>query len=188
MQYLLERGIPVGTCYVSIDAEQGDISLQMLSLLEQLEASGTRVLRLERGDVIDLPSGSLTVLWPEASHERPWVDANDGSLALRADIAGVTMLLTGDLCGEYERYVQQPADILKVPHHGSANSASPEFLQAVDARVLIQSCGNQGREEDFSARVTGGSLFSTYSQGAITVTFTGDGSYTVHPYITAEQE
>ena len=98
------------------------------------------------------------------------------------------MLLTGDLCGEYEAYVQQPADILKVPHHGSANSASPEYLQAVSPQVLLLSCGTQSREDDFSRRVADGRLYSTYSSGAITVTFTGNGGYTVHPYLLSDQE
>ena len=104
-----------------------------------------------------------------------------------ANLQGVTMLTTGDLCGEYELYAMARADILKVPHHGSANSSSREFLEGVAADVLLLSAGRQSRETGFAERITGGTLYSTVSQGAITVTFTGNGTYTVQPWLTQEQ-
>lgn len=186
VQYLLEDRIPVGTCYVSVDAEQGSVSPEYLALLDKLEARGTRIIRLSRGDVISTGSGSLTVLWPEKDRPRAWKDANDGSLCMLLRLEGVTLLATGDLCGEYERYAAAKADILKVAHHGSYNSSSAAFLAVVAPENLLLSCGKASREEGFGPRVTSGRLYSTYSQGALTVRFTGSGRYTIEPWLKQE--
>ena len=58
---------------------------------------------------------------------------------------GVRVLLTGDLGAEAEARlvasgIDLRADVLKVPHHGSAD-ADPDFLAASGARVALVSVG-----------------------------------------------
>ena len=97
-----------------------------------LRAAGTEIRYLGRGDVLPLPSGSVTVLWPEKGGTRPGRDANNYSLASLLSLQGVTVLQTGDLTGTYEGYAAVRADLLKAAHHGSPFSTSPEFLSAVN--------------------------------------------------------
>jgi competence protein ComEC len=87
----------------------------------------------------------LAVLGPS----RPFVgtrsDPNNNSLVLRATVAGVSILLTGDAEHEAQRAllsagVPLRADVLKVPHHGSAFS-EPAFLDAVHPRVALVEVG-----------------------------------------------
>jgi competence protein ComEC len=74
-------------------------------------------------------------------------DINNNSVVLRVSFAHVAMLLTGDAQSEAEARLLSHggadlrADILKVGHHGSAYSSTPEFLAAVHPQVAIISCG-----------------------------------------------
>jgi competence protein ComEC len=79
------------------------------------------------------------VLAPESAEE------NDSSLVLRADIGGVRLLLAGDLqesgqAAAVAAVADLKADVLLVPHHGSAHQ-SDAFLQAADERLALISVG-----------------------------------------------
>lgn len=178
IQALLDERIPVKACYLADGATNALIDPAMAARVTALADSGTSVVTLGRGDVIDLPSGEITVLWPERGYTRPNRDANLSSLALRLEVRGVVMLLTGDLDGLYEHYAAVPANVLKVAHHGSSASTSDEFLKAVDAEVLVLSTGDEGRAQRLSERAEGLPIYDTAHQGAVTIRIK-DGGYTV---------
>lgn len=176
---LIDTGIPVEVCYLPVDAEKPIIDAEVQPLIEALRQTGTEFRTHHRGDMIALPSGSLTVLWPEAGRVSALHDANDVSLVLHADIAGVTMLLTSDLTGTYEKYVSLPADILKVAHHGSKTSTTADFLAAVDPQVLLLSNSDATREQRMAEVAGDTPLYSTEMHGGIVIRFLGDGEYSV---------
>ena len=71
-------------------------------------------------------------------------EENDSSLVLLVTAPGVRILLTGDLeplgqAALLARYADQ-ADVLKIPHHGSARQ-DPAFFAATGARLAIASAG-----------------------------------------------
>jgi competence protein ComEC len=74
-------------------------------------------------------------------------DINNNSVVLRLTFGHIAMLLTGDAQSEAEARLLSHggadlhADILKVGHHGSAYSSTPEFLAAVHPKIAIISCG-----------------------------------------------
>jgi competence protein ComEC len=71
---------------------------------------------------------------------------NDASVVLAVRTSGVSLLLTGDVEAPAQEALLQwgdralRADVLKVPHHGSADQ-DPEFLSAVRPRLAIVSVG-----------------------------------------------
>lgn len=172
---LLESGIPVRTCYVPYGAAAALVDEKALDALKALKAAGTEIVILSRGDVLALPNGSLTVLWPEYAKVRPGQDANDSSLVLLAEIKGTSLLLTGDLSGAYEMYAAAPADVLKVAHHGSASSTGAAFLERVAPRLLLLSCGTEERSAAMDSRQTGLPVADTNREGCVTLTFDDDG-------------
>lgn len=168
VEALLHDRIPVKTCYIPEGALEAEIMPDMAGLLHQLAATGTKIVTVSRGDVINLPSGSLTVLWPEKGRVRPGKDPNISSMALYAQLHGTTMLLTGDLAGEYAHYAAAPADVLKVAHHGSADSTTDAFLDAVAPTAAVISTSMGSRMERL-ARRTDAAVYATDVHGAITI-------------------
>jgi competence protein ComEC len=87
----------------------------------------------------------VQVLGPAAAFHDTRSDPNNSSLVLRASVGDVSILLPGDAEIEAQQAmlaagVDLRADVLKVPHHGSAYS-DPAFLAAVRARVAVISVG-----------------------------------------------
>ena len=132
----------------------------------------------ERGERIGAPEG-LTV--------------NDASLVLRVSFAGRAVLFPGDLEADGEGELtgrrdvgqQVAADVLKVPHHGSRTSSSPELLGAVQPRLAIASLGWRNQfhfpAPEVLARyqAAGARLLRTDVDGAITLTIAPDGGVAI---------
>jgi competence protein ComEC len=105
-----------------------------------------RVIRA--GDRLALDSGIiLEVLHPS---DEPVASADSGdnnnSVVLRLVWGEAGFLLTGDIEAEAEHLLVEsgqplPSDVLKVSHHGSGGSSTPEFLAAVAPSYAIISVG-----------------------------------------------
>lgn len=175
VQALLDSRIPVGVCYLPWGAEQALIDEGMQEALNALAATGTQIVHWGRGDALALPSGSLTVLWPESGKVRPGQEANESSLTLRVELCGSSLLLTGDLDGAYEMYAAAPADVLKAAHHGSQSSTSQVFLRAVEPQLLLLSCGDEARSLSMEARRGDIPMADTRVHGAVTLEFDENG-------------
>jgi competence protein ComEC len=76
----------------------------------------------------------------------PRSSRNDDALALRIDYGLVSFLLASDITAATEASLLDAgaplrATVLKVAHHGSRGSSTPEFLRAVSPRVAVISVG-----------------------------------------------
>ena len=103
---------------------------------------------------------------------------NDRSCALRVSGPGGSALLLADpeAAAESELVGQAiAADVVLVPHHGSATSSSPALIEAVSARVGIASAGFGNRwrmpraEVVARWRAAGTTVISTEEQGAVRI-------------------
>ncbi|HZB50747.1 MAG TPA: ComEC/Rec2 family competence protein, partial [Mycobacteriales bacterium] len=97
------------------------------------------------GERREVGGAVFEVLGPTHSYRGTRSDPNNSSLVLRARIAGRSLLLTGDVEVEAQQAlvragVDLRADVLKVPHHGSAYQ-DPDFLRAAQASVAVVSVG-----------------------------------------------
>ncbi len=171
---LMDDEIPIPVIYLPEGAKDQAIHEDVLAVLKELEAAGTEIRTLSRGDSLSLPSGTLTVLWPEKGGTRRMQDANRYSLVSLLKIRGVSFLHTGDIEGIYEHYSAVPADLMKAPHHGSAGSTFPETLERVRPQAVLLSCASLSREEAYAERLGEIPLRSTASGGALTVRFEED--------------
>ena len=116
------------------------------AMLDSIEESGARVKVIEAGDTFDFSVGSLKakILGPVEIDDEP----NDASIITKITYGKTDLLFMGDAETHSEelllrKYImgELRADIIKLGHHGSNTSSSPEFLRAVSPDVAIISCG-----------------------------------------------
>jgi competence protein ComEC len=96
------------------------------------------------GDAFDFGGVQVRVLNPQPGWEPRNPAQDDESLVLRMQYGATSALLVGDAHKRIEKLLaaEHPrADLLKVGHHGSATSSSPEFLDAVRPRYAVVSVG-----------------------------------------------
>jgi competence protein ComEC len=182
------REIPVGELWLPLGASREPA---FEPLTQVARARGVPVVERGVGGVPFERGGlRVTPLWPPAlgapgrSRSR-----NDASLVVRVELGGNRVLLTGDIGAAAERAllasgVDLRADLLKLAHHGSAGSSTPEFLDAVAAPVALLSaaCTRRGLpsgEVLTRVRQHGMAVWSTGRDGAIVASLAGPGAIVV---------
>lgn len=165
-----------------------------------------RLLELARARGVDLPVPRRSALGPVAVTPcgpfvgdrigaPPGLGVNDSSLSLRVAYAGRSLLFAGDLeaDGEAELAARSTiglpvaSEVLKVPHHGSRTSSTPELLDAVAPRLAVFSLGrgnrfhfpNPGVVRRYRER--GIDVLRTDLCGAVTVVVHADGAMEATP-------
>lgn len=175
LKQLLERGVPIQTLVLPYGALDVQIDPESAKLLDLAREKGIAVEYWAQGDSLASGRVSMRVLWPVRDRLYPGMDANNGSMAMLWQLDGVSLLTTGDLSGDYEKYASAPAQVLKVAHHGSGSSSSSAFLDAVRPQVaLLSISGTQiGRISKAMARIqdAGCIIYETKDKGALMLSF-----------------
>jgi competence protein ComEC len=144
-------------------------------------ARGVAIQEVGRG-APELQLGDLRVrpIWPPLRHSRSVAQSrNEASLGLRIELSGRRILLLGDL-GRAEAALLDAggslaADVLLLPHHGSAGSSSAALLRAVSPSLALVSApcpprrGLPHAESLTRARAAGASVWWTGRDGALFV-------------------
>jgi competence protein ComEC len=157
------------------------------SLIEAIHARGTPIRRPhELCGEHDIGGVRLDVLAPCPSFNSDR-GPNDNSFVLRFSYGTRAFLLVGDAEREEENDLLSHhrdllrADVLKVGHHGSRTSSSPEFLEAVGPHDAIVSVGGRNRfghphEQTLTSLGKAGiRIWRTDRDGAIVATTDGHG-------------
>jgi competence protein ComEC len=116
---------------------------QVVALRRLARARGCSELPVAAGQRVTLAGAPWDVMWPPPVRGP---SDNDTSLVARVHLAGVRVLITGDIEAAGERALlasrrELRAEVLQLPHHGSATSSSPPFLRAVGARLALAASG-----------------------------------------------
>jgi competence protein ComEC len=106
--------------------------------------------RCERGQSWTWDGVRFEVLHPSASDYARKLKPNALSCVLRVSTAQASALLAGDIEAPQEKALidsaqSLQADWLLVPHHGSATSSTPAFLEAVQPHVAMVQAGYRNR-------------------------------------------
>jgi competence protein ComEC len=104
---------------------------------------------LRAGDRLQLGSTQIAVLAPLPDYRPGPEPANNDSLVLRVAYGATSVLLEGDAEAPIERAMLNEgplaSTLLKVGHHGSISSSTPEFLARVAPQWAVISCGLHNR-------------------------------------------
>jgi len=96
------------------------------------------------GQSLEFGGVHVRVLNPQPGWPAREPAQDDESLVLHLQYGETSALLVGDAHRRIEEFLirEKPrADLLKIGHHGSATSSSPDFLQAVAPRYAVASVG-----------------------------------------------
>lgn len=126
------------------------------------------------GQTYPLGSASVTVIAPQKSYE----DANNSSVGILITHGENRFLLTGDAEAEAEADILAggmdiSADVYKAGHHGSATSSTEDFVNRINPRYAVISCGEDNAyghphgEVLNRFRQKGIQVFRTDEQGSI---------------------
>ncbi len=135
-----------------------------------------------------LQEGSVSFICLNPPSGTDYGSPNEESVVLSLQCQNFSCLLTGDLAGEGEEYVQNILKspklrrqyglpdhytVLKAAHHGSKNSTGDEFLSYVRPEYALISCGQKNsyghphRELLDRLQQCGSKIFRTDQQGAV---------------------
>jgi competence protein ComEC len=157
----------------------------LADLRETTSRGGIRWVNVQRGDTMAIDGVQVIVRHPAvAEWERQRV-RNDDSIVIELLWRQVSIVLTGDIGKEAEHAVAphfEPARlrIVKVPHHGSRSSSTPEFVGALQPRIAVVSAGRGNRFGHPAQAVldryrrAGAAMFRTDRDGAVTVETDGE--------------
>jgi competence protein ComEC len=124
------------------------------ALLSEAAELGIRVRHLRAGDRLSWDSIDLSVLAPTPAYTNPGSPINNDSLVMRLRFGRASVLLEGDAEAPSEQRMVEtarsgegfelgPDTLLKVAHHGSRTSTTPEFLALAAPRDAVISVGRQ---------------------------------------------
>ncbi|NLI55169.1 MAG: MBL fold metallo-hydrolase [Clostridiales bacterium] len=174
---------PIGEFYYPPFGAESETVFQLLDALKESQA------------VVKQPLAGVDTMipWDDdvdvrilAPYDTVYEDFNDTSYILRVRYGSTAVLLTGDSTDLGERLAlkAQPngyfrADVLKVAHHGSADSTFEEFLDAVSPAIAVISvgAGNPYEHPDLSLLdrllERGITVYRTDQDGTITLLLDG---------------
>ena len=122
----------------------GPTNGELEKLLTQARAAGMRIVRFHAGDEFDYGGLKFRVLAPALDPITSAGSSNDDSLVMTVGYKNTAALLEGDAEKLAENRItsEHPAaQLLKVAHHGSANSTSSAMLAAVHPKFAAISVG-----------------------------------------------
>jgi competence protein ComEC len=119
------------------------------ALINEAAAMHVRVRSLRAENTFAFGTAKINVLAPTRGY-KPGIDpANNDSLVLHVAYGGTSVLLEGDAEAAVEGAMlgeqNLKSTLLKVGHHGSTSSTTPEFLARVAPQWAVISCGLRNR-------------------------------------------
>ena len=128
--------------WVGIDPD----SAAYTALLREAANLAITVRHLHAGDAVDVDQLHITTLAPALGYANLSAPRNNDSVVLRVDYGLASALLEGDAEASSERAMLaakavRPVTLLKIGHHGSRTSTTPEFFAAAAPRFAVISVG-----------------------------------------------
>ena len=150
-------------------------------LLTSIEKKGLKISIAEGGkEILNDETLKIKFLAPINKDK----ELNNMSAVVQLKYGDITFLFTGDAEKKVETQMVDggddlKADVLKVGHHGSKTSSSKKFIQAVDPKYAVISCGKKNKYKHPSKEplkllnLMGVKIYRTDEMG--TIIFTSDG-------------
>ena len=152
------------------------------NLKKALQEKNIPIIILKEKDKISYLGDRMEMLWPPQNFSEE--DVNEETLVVKfISENGLSVLFTGDIGIKTEEKILKQhdvkADILKVPHHGSKNSSSANFLREVSPKVSVievgkNSYGHPTKEVLNRLAQVKSQIFRTDQNGTLKIVLNGE--------------
>ncbi len=153
-------------------------------LRRALDRRGIETSFASAGDIWNMGDSTIEVLFPPDEGGPAGLSNNDSSIVLRITYGQRTFLLTGDIESLAEAEltssgIELAADVVKVPHHGSRTSSTPQFVGSVRPQIAVIPVGRRSPfghphpEVVERWRTSGADVRTTGGKGMITISTDG---------------
>ncbi|MFG6326935.1 MAG: MBL fold metallo-hydrolase [Lachnospiraceae bacterium] len=147
-------------------------------VIDTINNKNYKITRSAAGKTYSLGQSEFTVISPVSDNYGD--NANNYSVGIRLTYGDTSFLLAGDAEEEAEEDMldsgqELKADVFKASHHGSRTSNTEEFLEAVNPKYAVISCGENNKYGHPHAqtlntlRAMGIKVFRTDEQGAVII-------------------
>ncbi len=117
---------------------------EFVEVVETARSFGVSLRPRAAGEEFEFGGIHVRVLSPKAGETAAARAQDDESMVLRLEYGNTSALLVGDSHKRTEKVLEgedPKANLLKIAHHGSLTSSSPEFLEAVGPQFAVVSAG-----------------------------------------------
>lgn len=151
-------------------------------VITAIKNKGMKITTPIPGSTFNLGSAKCTIFAPNSPK---YDDLNNYSIVIKLSFGKTSFLFEGDAQSEAEEEMLSKgfdlhADVLKIGHHGSDTSTTPEFLKAVSPKYAVISVGS-GNDYGHPKPITlekladaGAQVFRTDESGTIIATSDGE--------------
>jgi competence protein ComEC len=150
-------------------------------VLNAIKNKGLKVTTPVSGSSFKLDKADATILAPNSSS---YEDLNEHSIVIKLNYGSTSFLFTGDAEHASEEEIINKgfsigADVLKVGHHGSSSSTTPEFLNRVNPKYAVimlekeNTYGHPHKETMDKLKSKGIKVYRTDENGTIIATSDG---------------
>ena len=157
----------------------------LAQLIQVADAKKIPVRTVSVPDEFSIAAVDIRVLSPPGSVSPASGSTNNESVVLHLGFGSRSFILTGDIEREAEHELERfgsllKADVVKVPHHGSRTSSTPQFVDMVGARIAVIPVGRRSRfghphgEVVERWRSAGSEVMTIGERGTITVKTDGE--------------
>ena len=146
--YLMDK-IKIKKIIIGKQYEESDNYKRFVKLAKEKRIE---VKIVEAGENINIERNvNLDILWPDSKNKISENAINNNSLVFKLKYKKYSILFTGDIEEIAEKTILEryknmlQSTILKVAHHGSKTSTTPEFLKAVKPRYALIGVGKNNK-------------------------------------------
>ncbi|MDP9170063.1 MAG: ComEC/Rec2 family competence protein [Acidobacteriota bacterium] len=121
-------------------------SPEWIGVRDTARALGIGIREMRKAQPFAFGGSAIEVLAPDLEYESGPKPVNDDSLVMRIEFGSTSFLLTGDMEKKIEEKLFfegafRHSDVLKIGHHGSRTSSTPDLLDTVHPAFAVISAG-----------------------------------------------
>jgi competence protein ComEC len=178
---------------------------ELEELLDYASYKGVKIIRLWAGDVLTIGEcANLEIISPFSENYDElgysyFVSLNDSSLVTKLTYMDMSILYCGDIGINAENLILQHGtssvvDIIDVPHHGSKNSNSKDFIAAANPLIAVfevgaNSFGHPNEDVVSKYQDIDAVILRTDNDGTITIRYySGGGGYRISRFNSVENQ